>query len=406
MNCRNCNEKLKHSFVDLGFAPPSNAYVRAEEANLPELSYPLQVCVCENCWLVQTKDYVAADEMFSADYAYFSSVSSSWLKHASEYAGRIISKLSLNKTSHVIEIASNDGYLLKNFVAAGIPCLGIEPTTETASVAQEAGIAVLEEFFTSSLAEKLIEKGQQADLVIANNVLAHVPDIKDFIDGVSKVLKPSGVVTMEFPHLLKLIEHCQFDTIYHEHFSYLSLGVVESIFDAAGLDIFDVEELTTHGGSLRIYASKKSAQMTTLASVADVLMREHESGLQNLNTYLTFQPRIEKIKNDLLTFLIEQKQKGRTVVGYGAAAKGNTLLNYAGVKIDLLPAIYDAAISKQGKLMPGSHIPIYSPELIEQETPDFILLLPWNIRLEVEEQLSYLKSSKIVVAIPTLKVME
>lgn len=406
MKCRNCNTELKHTFVDLGFAPPSNAYVLAANSNGPEVSYPLQVCVCDQCWLVQTKDYVAADDMFCPDYAYFSSISSGWLQHASEYAEKIILQLSLDSSSYVIEIASNDGYLLKNFVAAGIPCLGIEPTTETADVARKHGITVLEEFFTLSLAEQLVQEGKQADLIVGNNVLAHVPDIKDFVRGLKEALKASGVITMEFPHLLELIEHCQFDTIYHEHFSYLSLGAVKSIFNDAGLEIFDVEQLQTHGGSLRIYACLAENPKSPSDAVNALLKREQAEGLTSLATYLNFQPRIDKLKNELMIFLIEQKQSGRSVVAYGAAAKGNTLLNFAGIKTDLLPIVCDAAPSKQGKFMPGSHIPILSPEYLNDHTPDFLLILPWNIANEVKQQHAPLKAAgtKFVTAVPKLQV--
>lgn len=404
MKCRNCNSELKHSFVDLGFAPPSNAYINQDRLDAVEKSYPLKVCVCDQCWLVQTQDYVAADDMFSADYAYFSSISSGWLRHAKDYTDTIIPKLSLTSGSHVIEIASNDGYLLKNFVAANIPCLGIEPTSETAQVSRDLGIPVLEQFFGLALGHQLTKQGKSADLVIGNNVLAHVPDINDFVAGLEAVLKPNGVITMEFPHLLQLIQHCQFDTIYHEHFSYLSLGVVQTIFDQAGLDVFDVEHLPTHGGSLRIYAAKKSAQHTISAAVKLTLQDETDAGLYSLNVYAEFQSRVDKIKNQLLMFLIEQKQANKTVIAYGAAAKGNTLLNYAGVKPDLLSAVCDAAPSKQGKRMPGSHIPIYSPEYLLDNRPDFLLILPWNIAEEVKQQNASLAQTgtQFVTAIPSL----
>jgi SAM-dependent methyltransferase len=402
MNCRHCGNALQHTFADLGSAPPSNAYRLPEQLNQPEATYPLEVCVCEKCWLVQTKDFVAADEMFSADYAYFSSVSSGWLKHAADYVAMIIVKLRLDSSSYVIEIASNDGYLLKNFVCAGIPCLGIEPTTETATKSREFGIPVTESFFTLSLAKQLTVEGKQADLVIGNNVLAHVPDINDFVDGLHAVLKDNGVVTMEFPHLLELIEHCQFDTLYHEHFSYLSLAVVKRIFNQVGLNIFDVEQLTTHGGSLRIYACKTELGKSSSKNVQRIIDLEIDNGLQNINSYLGFQRRVDKLTKGLVDFLVSQKKAGKTVIGYGAAAKGNTLLNYAGVKADLLPVICDAAPSKQGKLMPGSHIPIYSPEYLKDNPPDYVLILPWNISKEIKQQLNDLKHTRIVTAIPKL----
>jgi SAM-dependent methyltransferase len=402
MNCRNCSEPLQHIFVDLGHAPPSNAYVNPEFAERPEATFPLQVYVCEQCWLVQTNDYVQAEELFSASYAYFSSVSSGWLKHAREYSEMIIARQNLGKDSLVIEIASNDGYLLKNFVAADIPCLGIEPTTETAQAAMALNIPVISEFFTSHLAEKLLANNQQSDLIIGNNVLAHVPDIKDFVAGLKCILKPSGIVTMEFPHLLQLLQNNQFDTIYHEHFSYLSLSVVKQIFHKAGLDIFDVEELPTHGGSLRIYAGHPDASPLPSAAIKRILQSEIDNGLQKLSTYLGFQKRVDKITDALLKFLTDQKKQGKTVLGYGAAAKGNTLLNYAGITPDTLPAICDAAPSKQGKLMPGSHIPIYSPDYLLKHPPDYVLILPWNIKDEVKQQLAQLNESIFVTAIPRL----
>jgi SAM-dependent methyltransferase len=406
MNCRHCGNALQHTFADLGSAPPSNAYRLPEQLNKPEVTYPLEVCVCEKCWLVQTKDFVAADEMFSADYAYFSSVSSGWLQHAADYVAMIIAKLQLDSSRHVIEIASNDGYLLKNFVSAGIPCLGIEPTTETAAKSREFGIPVMESFFTLSLAKQLTKDNQQADLVIGNNVLAHVPDINDFVSGLLAVLKDDGVVTMEFPHLLELIKHCQFDTIYHEHFSYLSLSVVKRIFNQAGLDIFDVEQLPTHGGSLRIYASKTALGKSATENVQRIIDMEIDNGLQDLDTYLGFQQKIDKLTKDLVDFLESQKQAGKTVLGYGAAAKGNTLLNYAGIKVDLLPAICDAAPSKQGKLMPGSQIPIYSPDYLSKNRPNYLLILPWNIADEVKNQNAELAKvgTKFVTVAPMLKI--
>jgi SAM-dependent methyltransferase len=406
MNCRHCGNALQHTFADLGSAPPSNAYRLPEQLNQPEATYPLVVCVCEKCWLVQTKDFVAAHEMFSADYAYFSSVSSGWLQHAADYVEMIIAKLQLDSSSHVIEIASNDGYLLKNFVSAGIPCLGIEPTTETAAKSREFGIPVMESFFTSSLAKQLSRDNKQADLIIGNNVLAHVPDINDFVTGLHGVLKDNGVVTMEFPHLLELIKHCQFDTIYHEHFSYLSLSVVKRIFNQAGLQIFDVEQLPSHGGSLRIYASKTALCKSATENVQRIIDLEIDNGLQDLDTYLGFQQEIDKLTKGLVDFLASQKKACKTVIGYGAAAKGNTLLNYAGIKADLLPAICDAAPSKQGKLMPGSQIPIYPPDYLTKNRPDFLLILPWNIADEVKNQNAELAKvgTKFVTVAPMLKI--
>ena len=406
MNCRHCKSPLKELFLDLGFAPASNAYRKPEELREPELYYPLRLLVCGNCWLVQTEDYARADELFRPDYAYFSSVSASWLRHAEAYCSMIQQKLNLDFESYVIEIASNDGYLLKNFVAAAIPCLGIEPTTGTAEAAERIGVPVLREFFGRDLAERIAGEGKQADLVIGNNVYAHVPDINDFTYGLKRVLKPGGTITLEFPHLMRLIEHNQFDTVYHEHFSYLSMYTVSRIFASAGLRIWKVEELPTHGGSLRIYSCHADDVRGTHASVAALLQEEANRGLQRLETYLDFQPRADKIKNDLLAFLIEEKRRGKKVVAYGAAAKGNTLLNYAGVKPDLLPFVCDAAPAKQGTYLPGSHIPIRPPAVLRDDPPDEILILPWNIAEEVLGQLADLaeRGTRFVTAVPELRI--
>ena len=315
MNCRHCNSFLRQTFADLGFAPPSNAYLSKRDLSKPEKYYPLKVKVCEECWLVQTEDYANADELFSSDYAYFSSTSTSWLTHAKEYSNKIISRLNLNKDSHVIEVASNDGYLLKNFKEANIPCLGIEPTESTAHAAEAIGINVIKKFFGETLAKELALEGKQADLIIGNNVYAHVPDINDFTKGLKALLKRTGIITLEFPHLLRLIEGTQFDTIYHEHFSYLSLYSVSKIFASCGLRIWDVEELETHGGSLRVYGCHEEDSREPLPSVDSILSKEKSYGLRKIETYKNFQPKVEKIKNDLLTFLIEQKEKGKRVVG-------------------------------------------------------------------------------------------
>ncbi len=348
--------------------------------------YPLKVKVCDQCWLVQTEDYAQADELFSPEYAYFSSTSSSWLAHARRYAEQITQRLGLGANSFIIEIASNDGYLLKNFVAAGIPCLGIEPTASTAMAAESLGIPVLREFFGEALGKQLASECKQADLIVGNNVYAHVPDINDFTKGLKAALKPGGTITLEFPHLMCLIEHSQFDTVYHEHFSYLSLYTASRIFQAAGLRIWDVEALPTHGGSLRIYGCHHEDERRTLEAVDAVLGREAEAGLQTLAPYSVFQERADKIKDDLIDFLIQQKRAGKKVAAYGAAAKGNTLLNYAGVKPDLVAFVCDAATAKQGKFMPGSHIPIMTPETLHAVRPDFVLILPWNIAEEVKGQ--------------------
>jgi hypothetical protein len=406
LKCRHCATPLQYTFLDLGFAPPSNAYLSVQDLVKPEKYYPLKVQVCTKCWLVQTEDYAQADELFSADYAYFSSTSSGWLAHASKYAQTVINRLQLNHNSYVIEIASNDGYLLKNFVASGIPCLGIEPTVSTAAAAEELGIPVLREFFGEALGHQLAANQQQADLIVGNNVYAHVPDINDFTRGLKAALKSGGTITLEFPHLMRLIEHTQFDTVYHEHFSYLSLYTVDRIFRAAGLHIWNVEELSTHGGSLRVYGCHVEEGRETTSSVSAVLAEEAKRGLQNLGTYQNFQARANRVKDDLLAFLIEKKRAGKIVAAYGAAAKGNTLLNYAGVKPDLLPFVYDAALAKQGKFMPGSHLPILAPAVLIEEKPDYILILPWNIAVEVKQQNIKLAKlgTKFVTAVPELKV--
>jgi len=407
MKCRHCHHQLRHVFLDLGFAPPSNAYINDIDLNKPERYYPLKLFVCEHCWLVQTKDYARADELFSHNYAYFSSVSQSWLAHAASYTEMITKRLRLKQNSFVIELAANDGYLLKNFVAAGIPCLGIEPTDSTATAAEKAGIPILREFFGEALAQRLVTEEKQADLIIGNNVYAHVPDINDFSAGLKTALKPCGTITLEFPHLMKLLEHTQFDTVYHEHFSYLSLYSVSQIFTQYGLRIFDVENLPTHGGSLRVYGCHMDDGRPTADAVLALLAEEARRGMRDLDTYQSFQSRAERVKDDLLLFLIEQKRAGRHVAGYGAAAKGCTLLNFAGVKPDLLPYVCDAAPSKQGKYLPGTHIPIVHPDELCKREPDIVLILPWNIQAEVMEQMENVREwgGKFVVAIPSIKVL-
>lgn len=406
MNCRHCKALLKHVFLDLGFAPPSNAYLGKEDLNHPEVYFPLKIKVCDQCWLVQTEDYVQADKLFGHDYAYFSSTSPSWLTYAKKYAEKMIIELGLNNQSFVIEVASNDGYLLRNFVDTDIPCLGIEPAYNTATAAEQLGIPVMMEFFGETLGKQLAKKSRQADLIVGNNVYAHVPDINDFTLGLKAALKPRGTITLEFPHLMRLIEQAQFDTVYHEHFSYLSLQTVIQIFSAAGLRIFNVEELPTHGGSLRVYGCHQDDPRSTQAAVNSILQKEIQHRLQDLNTYLKFQSRTDKIKDDLLSFLIEQKRAGKKVAAYGAAAKGNTLLNYAGIKSDLIGFVCDAAKAKQGKFMPGSHIPILHPSEMFKRQFDYILILPWNIAKEVIKQNATLKTKSVrfVTAVPELKV--
>jgi hypothetical protein len=408
MKCRHCESNLHNVFLDLGFAPPSNSYLSKEELQKPELTFPLKLYVCDQCWLVQTKDYNTASELFSKDYAYFSSTSSSWLSHAKDYADTIINELNLSETSFVIEIASNDGYLLKNFIKNKIPCLGIEPTDSTANVAEKNGIPVLREFFGVKIANFLSKSGQTADLICGNNVYAHVPDINDFTKGLKIALKKNGTINLEFPHLLNLIDKNQFDTVYHEHFSYLSLLTVCNIFSVFGLRIFDVKTLPTHGGSLRIFACHDDDARVTTKNVIDLLNKEEAFGLSKIERYKGFQEKANKVKNDLIYFLIQQKRLGKKVISYGAAAKGNTLMNYAGIKCDLIDFVCDAADYKQNKYMPGNHLPIVSPSRLIEYKPDWVIIFPWNLADEVIYL--YAKSlnswgGKFVVAVPELKVL-
>jgi SAM-dependent methyltransferase len=405
--CRHCKAPLRQVFLDLGHAPPSNAYILPEQLNEPEITFPLRLRVCKSCWLVQTEDFSEADRLFDAEYAYFSSTSKSWLEHAAQYSAAMIERFDLGADSLVIEVASNDGYLLKNFVAVGVPCLGIEPTASTAAAAEKLGIPVLREFFGEALGLQLAAEGRQADLIVGSNVYAHVPDINDFTQGLANALKPEGVITLEFPHLMRLVEFCQFDTVYHEHFSYLSLLTVSRIFATAGLRVFDVEELPTHGGSLRVYGCHKGARHAETEAPRAVLLEERARGMDDLAFYDGFQARADAVKDGFLRFLLDAKRDGKTVAGYGAAAKGNTLLNYGGVKPDLLPFICDAAPSKQGKVMPGSHIPIMAPEVLERTTPDYVVILPWNIADEVRRQLAGLgeAGTRFMVAVPEVRVL-
>ncbi|MBI4807406.1 MAG: class I SAM-dependent methyltransferase [Nitrosomonadales bacterium] len=407
MKCRHCQTELTLPLVDLGSSPPSNAYLTKHTLHAPEKYFPLRVLVCTQCWLVQTEDFAQADELFSADYAYFSSFSTTWLKHAEKYVADMTSRFSLDASSHIVEVAANDGYLLQYAKARGIPCLGIEPTTSTANAARAKGIEIVEEFFGVKLAEQLVAQGKQADLTAANNVLAHVPDINDFVGGFAALLKPAGVATFEFPHLLNLIEQNQFDTIYHEHYSYLSLTAVQTIFMANGLTVFDVEELPTHGGSLRVYAQRKdSGKREASPNVAKLLQREVAAGMNGKAFYAGFQAKANKVKNDLTGFLIEAQRAGKKVAGYGAAAKGNTLLNYAGVRPDLLSYVVDRNPAKQDKFLPGCRIPIVAEEHLKQDRPDYVVILPWNLREEVAEQLSYISAwgGKFVTAVPALEI--
>lgn len=406
MKCRHCSAPLSQAILDLGHAPPSNSYLTPDALRAPETTYPLRLYVCSECWLVQTEDYATADNFFSPEYAYFSSTSKSWLNHAARYVEAITERLGLGLDSMVIEVASNDGYLLRNFVAANIPCLGIEPTEGTANAAELVGVPVLREFFGEAVGRRLAAEGRSADLVCGNNVYAHVPDINDFTRGLAAVLKPEGVVTLEFPHLLRLVEENQFDTVYHEHFSYLSLTVVQRIFSANGLRLFDVEELLTHGKSLRIYGCRSDAAYVEAPGLSRVLDEEAAAGINTLVFYESFQARANEVKNRLLEFLLQARRESKEVLAYGAAAKGNTLLNYAGVRPDLLSAVFDAAPSKQNRFMPGSHIPILPPEDLVSRQPDYVLILPWNIADEVMAQLAPLadQGTKFVTAVPELKV--
>lgn len=395
--CRHCGSPLEHQVINLGHQPPSNAYRTSEQLALPELTYPLQVFVCDRCWLVQLPAHAAAEELFTADYAYFSSTSTSWCRHAESFVAAAVQRLGLDSSSLVVELASNDGYLLQYVQQWGIPCLGIEPTHATASAAQARGIPTLERFFGAALAAEL----EPADLVVANNVLAHVPDINDFLAGIAQVLKPRGLASIEFPHLLQLLRGNQFDTIYHEHYSYLSLQVVERIAATVGLMVVDVEELPTHGGSLRLWLARTAAGLVPAAAVASVCADEQAAGLEGLAAWAGFQRRAEAAKHGLLRFLLAEQEAGRCVLGYGAAAKGNTLLNYAGVRSDLLAAVADRAPSKQGRFLPGSHVPVISPEELQARDPQTLLVLPWNL---IEEVASDWPGQRLATAIPQLRV--
>ena len=407
MKCRHCSAELELTLIDLGNAPPSNAYLTESALHIPEKWFPLRVLVCTECWLVQTEDYAGIEELFDSEYAYFSSFSTTWLRHAECYVAEMIERFELNASSNVIEVAANDGYLLQYVKAKGIPCIGIEPTASTAAAACKKGITIIGEFFGPQLARKLVAQGKQADLMVANNVLAHVPDINDFVQGFSQLLKPQGVATFEFPHLMRLVEQTQFDTIYHEHFSYLSLIAVKRIFDFNGLQIFDVQEIPTHGGSLRVFAQcKDTGKHNTTAKVESLMVREDSVEMKTEQYYTDFQKRANDIKNDLIKFLMESKCQGKNVVAYGAAAKGNTLLNYAGVNSDLLSFVVDRNPAKQGKFLPGTHIPIVDEARLHKERPNYVVILPWNLKTEITEQLSYIRKwdGKFVTFVPALSV--
>ena len=407
MMCRHCGAPLERTFLDLGSAPPSNAYLDAAALRAPETWFPLRVLVCERCWLVQTEDYAGREALFAADYAYFSSYSTSWLAHARDYVEAMRRRFRLDSGSLVAEVAANDGYLLQYVQGAGVPCYGIEPTASTAAAARAKGLDIVERFFGRDLSAELAAAGRQVDLVAANNVLAHVPDIDDFVGGFPTLLKPGGVATFEFPHLLSMVRECQFDTAYHEHYSYLSFSVVRDIFAAHGLAVFDVERLGTHGGSLRVYAQRAdTARHPATPAVAALAREEEEAGIRVPAFYAGFQAEADRVKNDFIAFLVEARRGGHGVAAYGAAAKGNTLLNYAGVRPDLLSFVVDRNPAKRDRFMPGSRIPIVDESRLEATQPHYVVLLPWNLRAELIEQLRGIRrwGGRFVTAVPRLDV--
>jgi hypothetical protein len=406
VNCRFCGKTLSHEFIDLANAPPSNAFLNEEQLDEPEVFYPLKLLVCDSCFLVQIDEYAKSQDIFDSGYVYFSSFSKTWLAHAKRYVDMMIDRYGYGPDSRIIEIASNDGYLLQYFREQGIPSLGIEPTEGTAAEARRKGVETLVDFFGRRLAQSLVDQDRQADLLIGNNVLAHVPDLHDFVAGLKIALKPAGVITMEFPHLMQLVDNCQFDTIYHEHFSYFSFTTVRMVFSRHGLDLFDVEQLSTHGGSLRIFAKHADDPTREISdSVAALLETEASRGLTTMAYYQGFQQKADRVKHQLLQFLITQKESGRKVAAYGAAAKGNTLLNYCGVRKDLLAFVADASPHKQGKYLPGSHVPVVAENAIKAHKPDYILILPWNIKEEIITQLDYARAwgAQFIVPVPSLQ---
>lgn len=406
MKCRFCHAALHDVFLDLGSAPPSNAFLSADNLNAPETWFPLKLFTCTECHLVQVDEVQTHDALFSNDYVYFSSYSRTWLAHAEQYVTHAVQRLNLGANSLVIEVASNDGYLLQFVNAHGIPCVGIEPTASTAAAARERGIETIGQFFGKDFAQGFVTARRSADLVIGNNVLAHVPDLNDFVAGIEAVLAPEGMATLEFPHLMQLVAQRQFDTVYHEHFSYFSFHTAQRVIAAHGLRVFDVEELPTHGGSLRLWACRAGAAHRETPTVAALLAKEAAAGMQTMDYYRDFQPVADRIKNDFLAFLLECKRKGKQVAAYGAAAKGNTLLNYAGVRPDLLAYVADASPHKQGRYLPGSRIPVVAEARIRETRPDFVVILPWNLREEIREQLAYISAwgAKFVTAVPQLVV--
>ncbi|HEV8082133.1 MAG TPA: class I SAM-dependent methyltransferase [Chitinophagaceae bacterium] len=408
MNCRFCKIPLEHVFIDLNNSPASNSFLTKEQLNEPEVFYPLKVYTCTNCFLVQIDEYKKSGAIFNSDYVYFSSYSTGWLKHSKSYVEKMIERFGYNPSSIVSEIASNDGYLLQYFKEQNIPVLGIEPTGNTAEVARNKGIETIVDFFSVRLAKEIVTGGRKADLLLGNNVLAHVPDIIDFVKGMKIFLKDTGVITMEFPHLLQLINNSQFDTIYHEHFSYLSFYTVKKIFESVGLKLFDVEEIPTHGGSLRIYATHDGNSLHEVnLNVQSLLDKEISFGINKIAYYEGFQQKALRSKIGLLEFLISQKNKKKKVIAYGAAAKGNTLLNYCGIKNDLVDFVVDANPHKQNKFLPGSHIPVFDEKEIKQVNPDYVLILPWNLKSEITSQLSYIKDwgGKFVIPIPEIEII-
>ena len=407
MNCRFCNAKLEDVFVDLGHAPPSNSFLNKEELKTGETYYPLKVYVCDECKLVQLDEFKKAKDIFSEEYVYFSSISKSWLEHSKNYTNKMINDFGINQDSLVIEVASNDGYLLQFFKERNVNVLGIEPTESTAKVSREKNIETVTKFFGKSLASELVDENIKADLLLGNNVLAHVPDINDFVKGIKIILKSDGIVTMEFPHLLQLVKQNQFDTIYHEHFSYLSFTSVLEIFKKQGLELFHVEELSTHGGSIRVFGKHiEDLSKEIRESVDQILQKEDEAGMNKMSYYKGFQSRVEQVKLNFIDFLIKAKKEGRKVAAYGAAAKGNTLLNYCGVKADMIEFVVDAAPIKQNKFLPGSHIPVVTENRIKELKPDYIIIFPWNIKDEIISQLHYIKEwdCKFVTFIPNIKI--
>jgi hypothetical protein len=405
--CRFCGTPLKHTFVDLGMSPLCESFLREDQLNRMEPFYPLHVRVCDRCWLAQLEAYVGGEEIFT-DYAYFSSYSTSWLAHAEKYVGDMTERFGLGPKSHVVEVASNDGYLLQYFVARQIPCLGIEPAANVARVAEEKGVPTLVKFFGVETAKALVAEGKRADLLLGNNVLAQVPDLNDFVAGMKILLAPQGVITIEFPHLLKLVAESQFDTIYHEHYSYFSLITAEKIFAAHGLTLFDVEELPTHGGSLRIYGRHQDdASHSVGPRVGALRTREERAGVATVAYYASFGAKVAETKRALLDFLIDAKRQGKRVVGYGAPGKGNTLLNYCGVGRDFLDFTVDRSPHKHGKFLPGTHIPILQPDAIADARPDYVLILPWNLKDEIAAQLAYVREwgGRCVVPIPTTQIL-